>query len=190
MIFLCGAFQGLITWMSLVSCWETCSSHTRLHVEQKHHEKRWFSLYLGIYVKGLFLGPSFDRRFWRKRLLCILPTCAGDGDISLQKSVISMCLMSLPPVSCKVQTSAGAQQSNNTNCSEKASLPFQSVFWRLCMSPVRDKTIHADVPVRAAAKWIWEQEQLDFSGLLKCCSRKPSLWTCSHTTDLWRESAA
>lgn len=98
------------------------------------------------------LGQVLTGDFWRKRPPCMLPTCAGDGSISLQKSVISTCLMSLPPVSCKVQISAGAQQDNNTNCPEKASL--QSIFWMLCMSPVRDKIIHADVPVRAAAKWI------------------------------------
>jgi len=88
-------------------------------------------------------------------MTCILPTCAGDGGISLRKSVVSVCLVSPPLVSCKALTSARAQQSNSTNCPEKAALSFQRAFWMsvLCVSPVRDKTIHVDVPVRAAAKW-------------------------------------
>lgn len=62
--------------------------------------------------------------FWRKRPTCVLPACAGDGSTSLQKSVTSVCLVSPPPASWKVQTSARAPQSNTTKKkrSEKASL--------------------------------------------------------------------
>lgn len=47
-------------------------------------------------------------------LTCVLPACAGDGSTSLQKWVTSVCLVSPPPASWKVQTSARAQQSNTT----------------------------------------------------------------------------
>lgn len=89
-------------------------------------------------------GPSLDQvltgDFWRTRLTCILPTCAGDGGISLQKSVISVCLVSSSPVSCKVQTSARAQQSSNTNCPEKAVFNFKEPFGCQCRACPRWET--------------------------------------------------
>lgn len=130
-IFLHAAFQGFSTWMSLVSCWEMCSSYARLHIEQKYcHGMRRFSFNLSIHFKGS-LDQALTGDFWRKWLTCILPIRAG---ISLQKSSVSVCLMFPPPVSCKVQTSARTQQSSNTNCPEKQHFNFKEPLGWQCFA--------------------------------------------------------
>lgn len=92
--FLCEALQGLSTWVRLLPCLENMQLSHKLHINQKHCcGRRRFSFYLSVYVKRSFLGPGLDWRFLEE---------ATDlhTDISLRKSVTSMCLVSPPVLTC------------------------------------------------------------------------------------------
>lgn len=185
MIFLRGAFQGLSTWMSLGKV--QLLHQVTYRAETLLWEVFFLPRYLchGILPWTKFWLENFGGSDWRAYWQSVLVTVA-----SCSQNWSSLCIWCLHhrwAARCKLLL-----RYSNANYPGKAALQLQRAFRVsvLCISPVRDKTIHTDVPVRAAAKWTWEQEQLDFSGVLNSRSRKPSLWTCSHTTDLWRGSSA